>query len=113
MGLEISEGAARETIFIDLSLNIIDFHMNLATLADIHEVKRSVHMENGYGNDSALNVAFYLVFKQLTFLPDTELLYTTSFLDTVVTPSSCKFIIQFRLFSQFSCAHFPLTHGFL
>lgn len=34
------EGAARETIFIDLSsLNIIDFHMNLATLADIHKVR--------------------------------------------------------------------------
>lgn len=39
MGLEISEGAAREIIFIDLSLNIIDFHMNLATLADIHKVR--------------------------------------------------------------------------
>lgn len=61
-------------------------------------------MENGYGNDSALNVAFYLVFKQLTFLPDTELLFTTS---------SCKVHQPVQTVSQFSCGHFPLTHGFL
>ena len=39
MGLELREGASRETIFIDLSLNIVDFHVNLATLADEHKMR--------------------------------------------------------------------------
>lgn len=39
MGLEIREGASRETIFIDLSLNIVDFHVTLPTLAVEHKIR--------------------------------------------------------------------------